>query len=261
MSQTKPTFLHQANPLKVAMLHTADPDECVSRVRTALYDGADAFGLQMCSLPVELRTDEVYKKIMRPMGDKPLYVTNYRGAHSEKHTDEERAAELLHVLRCGATLIDVMGDLYDPVPMQLTHDAAAIARQKEFIHQIHEEGGEVIMSSHTGCYLPPKQVLEFAAAQAERGADIVKIVTNADTEEEMHANLEAITLLKRELNVPFLFLANGRYYKMQRMIGPMLGVCMWLCVVEYTPKCTPTQPLLRSVSQVLANFDYQPERA
>jgi len=252
----KPTFLNRPDPVRVAMLHTADPKENISRIRTALYDGADAFGCQICTFPLEIRTDEVYKKIIAPMGDKPLYVTNYRGGFSKDQSDEERAEELLHILRCGATLIDVMGDLYDPAPMQLTHNPAAIDKQKRFIDRIHEEGGEVLMSCHTGCFLEPEAVMEMAQAQLSRGADIVKIVTRANTEEEMMSNLRAISLMKRELNAPFLFLCGGRYYKMQRMIGPMLGCCMWLCVVEYTPDCTPEQPLLRAVSRVYENFDY-----
>ena len=256
----KPTFLGHARPLRVAMLHTAEPSLCVSRIRTALYDGADAFGLQICQMPVELRTDDNYRKIIRPMGDKPLYVTNYRSQHSASHTDEERAEEMMYALRCGATLLDVMGDQFDPSPLQMTYNPAAVERQKSLIGRIHEAGGEVIMSSHTGCFLPPEKVLDIALAQKERGADIAKIVTNAASDEEMMQNLEAITLMKRELGIPFLFLANGSHYKMQRMIGPMLGCCMWLCVVEYTASCTPTQPLLRAVSRVMENFDYIPER-
>lgn len=256
----KPTFLGHARPLRVAMLHTSSPAECIALTRRALYDGADAFGYPLCKLPVELRTDETYEKMFKPMCGKPLYVTNYRSSHSEKHTDEERAEELLHALRCGAALLDVMGDLYDPSPLQLTRNPEAIEKQKALIDRIHAEGGEVILSSHTGCYLPPEQVLEMALAQEERGADIVKIVTSADSDEEMMNNLNAIALMKRELRVPFLFLANGSHYKMQRMIGPMLGCCMWLCAVEYREDCTPTQPLLSAVSRVLENFDYPPER-
>jgi len=238
------------------MLHTTYPNEIVSLTRTALYDGADAFGLQLEKFSMEHRTDEMYKKMFAPMGDKPLYVTNYRNGQSASHTDEERAAELLHALHCGATLIDVMGDLYDPTPLQMTKNPDAIARQKEFINQLHDEGGEVLMSCHTGCFLPPEQVLEIAQEQKSRGADIIKIVTVAQTEEQQSENLRAISLMKRELGAPFLFICNGRYHKIQRMIGPMLGVCMWLCVVEYTPSSTPTQPLLRAVTEVERNFDY-----
>ena len=73
-------------------------------------------------------------------------------------------AFLGHALRCGAPLLDVMGDQFDPSPLQITYSPAAAEKQKA-------------------------------------------------------------------------------------LIGPMLGCCMWLCVVEYTSSCTPTQPLLRAVSR------------
>lgn len=252
----KPTFLNRPKPVKVAMLHSANPSEVIALARTAIYDGADAFGIQLEKFTAENRTDAMYKKMFAPLGDLPLYVTNYRSGQSASHTDEERAAELLHALHCGATLLDVMGDLYDPSPLQMTKNPDAIARQKAFIDQIHAEGGEVLMSCHTSCYLPPEQVLEIAQEQKSRGADIIKIVTEAHSEEQQAENLRAISLMKRELGAPFLFLCNGRYHKIQRMIGPMLGVCMWLCVVEYNSAVTPTQPLLRAVTEVERNFDY-----
>ena len=49
--------------------------------------------------------------------------------------------------------------------------------------RIHENGGEVLMSSHTWQYLTPEQTLNIAKAHEARGADITKVVACANTEE------------------------------------------------------------------------------
>lgn len=256
----KPTFLGHNKPLLTVMIQAIDPDYCISTVRNSIYDGADAFGFQICKMKPQYRTVENYRKIFSYMEDKPIYITNYRDAYSKDFTDDERAEELITALKCGATLCDIMGDLYDPSPLEMTKKPEAIDRQKKLIDKIHTMGGEVIISSHIHQYLPPEQVLEIAKKQEERGCDIVKIVTRADSEEELLENLKAITLMKKELKVPFLFLANGRYCKIQRTIGPMFGCVMFLCVQQYDRFSSREQPLLRATREVLNNFDWKPNR-
>jgi len=173
-------------------------------------------------------------------------------------TDEARIEELKLALKCGATLIDIPGDEFSPAPMEMTQDAKAIERQKRLIEEIHEAGGEVLMSSHIRRFLPVEKVVEIALEQQSRGVDIVKMVTGSDTEEELMANLNTIQALKRELKVPFLFLSGGPYCKIHRMFGPYFGVCMWLCVQKYDTFSSKEQPVLRAVRNIVANFDYKP---
>lgn len=256
----KPTFLGHNRPLLTAMVQQEDPESCISVMRNAIYDGADAFGVQLCNLPSACRTEEEYRRIFCYAEDLPIYVTNYRAKHSAGLTDEERAEGLLLALWAGATLCDVMGDLFGPAPLELSRDPHAIARQEQLIGRIHSMGGEVLMSCHTGCFLPPEQVLEIAKAQEARGADIAKIVTQANSEEELLENLRASLLMKRELNIPFLFLANGSHCKLQRIIGPMFGSVMVLCVQQYTNRDSREQPLLRAARDALLNIDWKPCR-
>lgn len=81
-------------------------------------------------------------------------------------------------------------------------DKDAVKKQKAFIKLIHDMSKEVLMSSHiiydnTFKFVPKEKVLEVALEQESRGADIAKIVSNADTEEELLENFEAITLCKK----------------------------------------------------------------
>jgi 3-dehydroquinate dehydratase len=154
---------------------------------------------------------------------------------------------LLFGLKCGATLVDVMGDTFCPSLEELTMDEKAISKQMQFIDEVHKRGREVLMSSHVYEFRSPERVLEIALEQQRRGADIVKIVTGAETQEQQLANLEICHLLKKELKVPFLFLSGGKYSYLLRTIGPALGVNMWLCFREYDETTYPGPPLLKNV--------------
>ena len=257
----KPSFLNHSKPLLTCMIQCSDPAAIISTVRNATYDGADAFGLQLCKLPEELRNQETVQSIYRQMGNKPIYITNYRGAFSKEHTEEQRAEFLLKGLEWGGNLCDVMGDYYDPTPGELTLNPIAIDKQKKLIDQIHEKGGEVLMSCHTFRFMQAEEVLEMAHAHQERGADISKIVAAANSEEEELENLRIITMLKNELKIPFLFLCSGSHTKYVRMIGACMGSAMLLCVQQHDALSTKAQPILRAAKAVLDNFDYEADRA
>lgn len=255
----KPTFLNQSRPLITCMIQADNPDDAIDTIRNAAFDGCDAYGLQACCLAPQYMTEETIRKIMKPMGAKPCYVTYYRGKYNEGKPDEEIAEGLLFLQKCGGNLIDVMGDLFCPDELQLTMDENAVKKQMELIDTIHARGGEVMMSSHTFRFLPVEEVLRIAKEHERRGADICKIVNFASTEEEELENLRITTLLRKELKKPFLFLSGG-HCKLHRTIGPMLGCCMWLTVQKHDKLSTKAQPVCRAIRTIADNFDYLPER-
>ncbi len=256
----KPTFLNREKPLLTSMIQVRTPSEFISLARTSMFDGADALGFQIEQFPKEYRTEKQYRSMFRFADDKPVYVTCYRVGLNEGMSDDELAEELLLCGRAGGTLMDVMGDLYDKSPDEITRNAAAIDKQKKLIDTMHESGLEVLMSSHTKRFMNHDEVLSIALEHQKRGADIAKIVTASTTEEEMLENLKTSSLLKKELDIPYLFLSVGPYCKMHRNIGPVLGCCMWLTVPVYNELATKDQPLLRATRMFVDNFDYKPHR-
>lgn len=250
MRTQKPTFLGRERPLLCAMVQDTTPDEMICTILDSLYDGADAFGIQLCNLQKEYRTEETLRKIFSYCDGHPIYVTSYRGGQSKDLTDEERADLLLLALRAGATLCDVMGDYFAPTKDQLTFDAAAVEKQKALIDEIHAAGGEVLISTHTSRTFSEEEVVAYAKEQIARGADVVKIVSKAETEDEETMALQIIRRLKKECDRPFLFLVGGKYTRLVRQIGPALGVCMYLCVQRYRPVTAKPQPLLRAVKAI-----------
>ena len=232
------------------MIQVPTAQQAERKIRNAIADGATAIGLQMSYLEKEYRSAETLSSIFASAEDKPVYFTNYRGCLNEGMTDEQLMEGLLFGLEHGATLVDVMGDAYDPAPEELTTNEQAIAKQMEFIDKVHKRGGEVLMSSHIYEFRPAERVLEIALEQQRRGADIVKIVTGANTQEEEIKNLDICRLLKQELKVPFLFLSGGQYNYLHRTVGPALGVCMWLCFREYDETTYAGPPLLADVLKI-----------
>ena len=248
------TFL-QNQPLLTVMLQCENPETAIGRIRNANCLGAEAYGLQAESLLREYQTPAVYEKIFKEMGGRPVYVTNYRSAQNKGKTDEELAEGLLALARSGATLCDVMGDYFCPHPEELTDDPVAIEKQMLLIEQLHREGAEVLMSSHVLKFTPAERVLEIAREQVRRGADIVKIVTGAETMEQQIENLRITDLLKRELGSPFLFLSGGMS-AIHRRLGMKLGCCMGLCVYEHDHLSTKAQPLLSTIKTGRDSIDF-----
>ena len=238
---TKPTFLTYEKPLLTCMVQADNPDrikELISR-----SEGTEAFGMQFCRMKPGYRTEETYRELFALAAPLPVYVTNYRYGYNEGKSDDELAEGILELADCGATLCDVMGDLFDKQDDELARDAVAIQRQMKLIDELHARGAEVLMSSHVFKFTPAERVLEIALEHKRRGADIAKIVTGASSMEDQLENLRIVHLLKKELGIPFLFLANGES-RILRRVGGALGNCTTLCVAEYDELATKSQPLL-----------------
>lgn len=204
----KRTFLKSEKPLLTTMVQAKNPARIKELIDKATPLGADAFGMQFEQMNLEFRNKETYKELFS-YTDKPIYVTNYRWIENKGKSDELLAEELLELADCGATLCDVIGDLYDIQSDEVAVSEKAIAKQMKLIDKLHEKGAEVLMSSHVLKFTPAERVLEIALEHQRRGADIAKIVTGAETMEEQLENLKTANLLKENLKIPFLFLCGG----------------------------------------------------
>lgn len=247
------SFLNREKPWLTLLFSAETEKRAMEIVAKGINDGAEAFCIQTEALRPEDRTPETYRRIFEATGNRPIYVTNYRKHSNEGVSDGRIAQELLTLADCGAALCDVMGDLYCPTPGEMTDCPEAIQKQRELIERLHEKGTEVIMSSHVLAFTPAERVVEMALDQQERGADIVKIVTGAQTMEEQLENLRITHLLKRELRAPFLFLSGGMC-ELHRRVGPMLGCCMYLCSLEDDLDPKPVQPMLRKTKAIWENW-------
>lgn len=251
------SFINNPRPIMVTMLKSVTVDDLLVEIKDALEVGTDSFGFQMETLEPEFRTPEYLKMIYSAMGDKPCYTTNYFRFNENNgvYTDDMLTDELFVALKNGAKLIDIRGDLFDANEVELTENPEAVAKQKKVIKNIHELGGEVLMSSHLMRYADKEEVLKIALAQQERGADIAKIVTNADSEDELISNFEILLELKKQLKIEVLFLCNGTHCKTHRLLGPTVTGGMYLCVLD-TSKNNSSQPNMSDAKRVIRAAGY-----
>ena len=252
------SFLNFDRPIITSMVNSKTPDGTIELIKIAAAEGADAVGIQTDAFLPEYRNVEEYRRVFAAANGMPTYVTHYRTGDFKQNSDNDEniGEHLLEIARAGATLVDVMGDLYCRDPLEMTVDPVAVEKQKRLIERLHAEGAEVLMSSHALKYLPAERVLEIARAQVERGADVVKIVTYANSAEEEVENLKTSLVLKRELDKPFLFLAGGEC-KIHRRLGPSFGASMWLCDAAFDGQgTTPLRPLISQVKAITANLTY-----
>ncbi len=252
----KQTFSGHRRPLIMAMIAAEEPGSAIPIIRNSIYSGAESFGIELEAMDGRYKTEENYRWLFDCAEERPIYVTNYRTKKNSGKRDDELAEGLLLARKAGATLCDVMGDLYDPAPLELTYQPQAVDRQKRLIEKIHAMGGEVLISSHTKKFLEAEKVLEMLLEQEARGADVAKIVTRADSEEELQQNMETMLLLKRKLRIPFIFLSNGRYCKLQRTLGSLYCAPFLLCVPQYTALSSQEQPLLGAVQRIVSNIEW-----
>ena len=251
----KKSFLNHSNPLLTVMLQCSTPEAAIARIRNANCNGADAYGLQVETLRPEFHNAETFKRLFGEMRNKPCYVTNYRYSHNQKLSDDELADGIITLAESGATLCDVMGDIFCKHSEELTDNEEAIQKQMKLIYTLHQKGAEVLMSSHLYKFAPAERVLEIAFEQKRRGADIIKIVTAADNMEQQIENLRITNLLKQELGAPFLFLSGGES-TIHRRLGMKLGCCMSLCVYEHDSLSTASQPLLSTMKTIRDFIDF-----
>lgn len=250
-------FSDLSSPSITVMLKSTRRDELIEEIGRSIAEGADSFCLLYEGLEPDSKTDESVRAILSAAEDKPVYVTNYlRGDTFPDESDDDRAARLLDLLSMGASLIDVRTDMFCPSPDEVTEEPEAVSKQMRLIEEIHARGGEVIMSSHVFRFISSEEVLRIATLQRERGADISKIVTVADTEEELDEAFRTIFLLKRSLGIPFLYLINGKMHRSHRMLSGALGSRIYLCRENsYTGQTQPTVEDIKSIIKTLSQGD------
>ncbi len=231
------SFLQGDTPILTAMIpDAASESAALDAIAYGLANGAEAFGLQMETMPIEARGEATLRRLFSAMQGRPAYVTNYRyGKNGNKRSDEVLAEELLCAVRAGAVLVDMRGDMFCPTEYEMTEDPSAIEKQRGFSAEVHAMGGEVLVSSHISAqrgfeYRTPEEVLALAQKQIAHGGDLSKIVTAANSDAELAENFRAIFLLKEKLGHPFLFLCNGSHAYSHRLFGPTLGGMMFLAV-------------------------------
>lgn len=98
------------------------------------------------------------------------------------------------------------------------------------------------------------QVVELALFLEKRNPDIIKIVTKAENEYDLTESFKAMTLLKREVETPVSYHANGKAGRLSRIVNPLLGGQIAFCVDRYSESSTMEQLDLKTVRTIVDNM-------
>ena len=121
----KHSFFNRQNAAVALLYSPQSISEAVGLARAGEMDGADAIAVELQKLPLDQRTEENFRAVINSV-QLPFMFIDYRSDLFLKADDEARQEYLLLAAKCGAEVIDVMGDLYDPAPFELTRNPAAV---------------------------------------------------------------------------------------------------------------------------------------
>ncbi|MFA5204691.1 MAG: type I 3-dehydroquinate dehydratase [Lentisphaeria bacterium] len=251
----KYSFLNKPYPVITGIFAGQTPAELVAEARNCEFEGAKGLVIDVSDVRPEFRNRDALKGVIAAV-NLPFMFVFYRTDKWSHLNDDGRQEVLLAAADAGASMIDVMGDLYDPSPLELTHNPAAIDKQKRLIDRIHAKGADVVISSHLPCSRTTEQVLEHLREVEARGPDVVKIVTTVDTAAELAEAFRTTLTLKRELKTPFIHLCNGKFSRPHRFLGPTLGVSILFAVSRYEPRYGLGQPTIAAMKTVLDNVHW-----
>ena len=131
------SFFGSQKTVIAALLKGDTVNSFIHQARNAEFAGADGIVIELCLLPPEQRTVENFKTLMASVR-LPFMFCVYRNDLWFKGDDKARQKGLLAAAEAGAEVIDVMGDLFDPSPRELTRDKSAVRRQKKLIGEIQD---------------------------------------------------------------------------------------------------------------------------
>ena len=209
----------------------------------------------------------------------PVLAIAYNGnfvGNSVSQSWEDFANLLKLSVQAGACAVDMPGYLfapsYDEIPTQntslkpsyvadnidvsfvdakakeITLDKNVIAKQQQFIAEIHALGAEVLYSAHVGVQMSTAQIVAAAKFIQSVGADVAKIVLSGSSKETIIEHLKACMILENELDIKFSVHGQST---LSRLMCPMFGSYIAFCVDEYTSSETNIQIDLATMIAIL----------
>ena len=223
----------------------------IGEIKNCIYNGADMIDLHLSCL--EANDVDTLRRIV-DSSKLPILALNYNKTvdwNNANLSEEERTATFLTAVEAGAAGVDIQGytfhapskdefcgeDKYSFTkgnPKEVVTDSEIISKQSEFIEIVHSKGAEVLLSCHPGIVMNSTQVVELDLFLEKRNPDIIKIVTSATNEDEMLEAIKTMLLLKKEVQTPVSYHANGKFGGLTRILNPALGGQIAFCVDRFS---------------------------
>ena len=240
----------------------------IGEIKNCIYSGADMIDLHLSCL--EANDVDTLRRIV-DSSKLPILALNYNKTvdwNNANLSEEERTATFLTAVEAGAAGVDIQGytfhapskdefcgeDKYSFTkgnPKEVVTDSEIISKQSEFIEIVHSKGAEVLLSCHPGIVMNSTQVVELALFLEKRNPDIIKIVTSATNEDEMLEAIKTMLLIKKEVQTPVSYHANGKFGGLTRILNPALGGQIAFCVDRFSETSTMEQLDLKTAKTTI----------
>ena len=263
-------------PMLAGVIKENTPTMARAQIRTAEYNGATGIDLHLSCLKDEFKTVEHIKSII-DAARIPILALNYNLSYDKgfyEDSEENRTNLLFKAVEAGVAAVDIQGytfDLYSKSafreefshlghsfikdrPKEVVVDSKIIDKQMEFIEKVHSMGAEVLLSNHPNIPMTTEQVVELALFVEKRNPDIIKIVTLAETEEQLAEAFKTMVTLKKEVETPVRFHCGGKHGALTRVINPVLGGFMCFCNNSFAHNTDNSQPLLETAKTIIDNI-------
>lgn len=269
------SFASPASPLVIGVIRERTVRDAIAKIKSATLHGATAIDLHLSCLNPEFKNTESIRKIVDQC-DLPILALNYSQDYEYnefEEPEEDRIALLLQAVEAGVAAIDMQAYSYDryskknfreeykdcglPFIKEGIHeivcDPVILEKQKALVNKVHEMGAEVLISCHPMVVLNREEVLALAESLDARDPDIIKIVTRAETEDDMLESVASMIELRRHFKKPVHVHAAGKAGQLSRVVNPLLGGHLLFCNDGFTASSNFAQPDLQTVRTILDN--------
>lgn len=267
------SFVNNKMPILAAVIRERTPRDAIAEIKNYAINGAQVADLHLSCLDEQYRNIECISQIVN-QSSLPILGLNYNQAPDwtvTETSEEERTALLMMSIDAGAAGIDMQGYTFDRPshfafnddfahldysfiknkPREVVVDPKIIEKQCDLIEQIHFKGAEVLLSNHLLIPMKTDELVELCLFLEKRKPDMIKIVTQCETDEDMLESFRSMLTIKKEIKTPVTLFSNGATSPLTRIINPMLGGALVFTSNGFNARSNFTQMDLTTIKQVL----------
>lgn len=285
----RPSFA-DLDVMACAMIIEPTVEDAIRAIRLAEAHGAFGFMVYVSCLKSDARTLENLERIMY-CTEKPVLAIAYNNStFYPQNLETDEMANLLRLsVRAGAAAVDMQGWLFGDYenlstelkgyreywetegydmsfvsasPKEVCGNPDVRRKQCKFIDEIHEMGGEVLISVHAATQMTSSQIVALNEFMEDMNPDIIKLVLNGSSKETVIEHLKACMELEKRRNAGLFgckFSVHGQS-SLSRLMCPMFGSYIAFCVDRYTEVQNGLQIELDTMTAILNSPELKGKR-
>lgn len=259
------------SPAIAGVIRSKTKNQAIAGIKNCVYDGATMIDLHLSCLE---NADVQTLRDIFASTRLPVLALNYNQKcdwSDAGYTEEQRVHSFFTAVEAGAAGVDMQGHTFEQQskngfhgedkysfthgnPREIVTDECVIEKQCAFIEEIHARGAQVLLSCHPGIFLNAETVTELALFLEKRNPDIIKIVSIAETEEQLIESFKSMLFLKKHVKTKVSYHAAGICGRLSRLINPVLGGHIAFCVDRFGENSTMEQLDLKTAATVIESL-------